>query len=161
MPAHLLLYESLPRRCHAARMKECATETTYDPDLICRCLRSDQVITSFQENTQPRTWTFCRAACHQSIVLSYPQGLLVRVSLTVYCTFSSPKRTEYRRLAFQNAKFGAFPLITTITTWRCAWSIMNSWMNCLGKEWSANPLLHHCPCITGVKIYRKSSPFIN
>jgi hypothetical protein len=106
IPTHLLLDESLPR-CHS-RMKERATETAYDPDPICRCLRPDQVMTSFPENTQCWTWTFCRAACHQSIVLSYPQGLLMYVFLSRYTVlFILPK--AYRRLAFQNANFGVFP----------------------------------------------------
>jgi hypothetical protein len=116
MPAHLLLDESLPRKCHA-RMKERATETAYDPDPICRRLRPDRVMASFRENTQRWTWTakLChRAACHQSIVLSYPQRLLVHVSLTIYCTFSSPQSIPAASIS--NANFGVFPVSSPLTS---------------------------------------------
>lgn len=65
----------LPRRCHAG-MKERATETAYDPDPICRCLRT-RSSHDLISGKKTRCWT--------SIVLSYPQGLFVHVSLTIYC----------------------------------------------------------------------------
>lgn len=48
----------------------------------------------------------CRAAFHQSIVLSCPQGPLVHESLTINSTFSSPQSIPAASIS--NANFGVF-----------------------------------------------------
>lgn len=123
----------------ASQEVSCENEgTQYVLDPICRCLRPDQVTTSFREthNADAKHGRFAschRAACHQPIVLLYHGAVGACVFHDVRC-FSSSQSIPAASIS--NANFGVFPPHHHHHHWALR-MVHNEFVDELPREWSA------------------------